>query len=103
MIYVDDIVAALPQSTASVSAALGAALLQVIEIPLSWKKRELGHSLIWNGWHLSFSRQLISLTPAKRDKALALLSQRAELKDLQAFGTLAWVTQVSAAPLGFGV
>eukprot|EP00438_Fugacium_kawagutii_P001597 Skav221839 [mRNA] locus=scaffold885:463742:465520:+ [translate_table: standard] len=101
-VYVDDFLWLLPRETAPLMASLLTALLQVLKVPISWRKLAFGRSLSYVGWKLSliggFSAQLPS---NKQEKLLQQVQRwithprRVSREDLsKLLGLLIWATQV---------
>ena len=73
---------------------------QSLNVPLSWKKCELSHSINWIGWRFNFTSGIITIPSDKMTKLRKLISQmmdhrRIPLKVLQRFVGLAmWITQI---------
>ena len=70
-IYVDDFLWLLPKKAFAPMAALLIALLQILGVPISWKKLRLGSSLAYLGWLLDLRGGFIA--HMSEDKSLRLL------------------------------
>ena len=101
-IYVDDFLWLLPKQAFAPMVALLIALLQVLGVPISWKKLRLGSSLAYLGRLLDLNGGFIARM--SEDKSVKLLRainwwllhlrkvQRAEIR--QFLGLLVWATQI---------
>ena len=70
-----------------------ALLCRSLNIPISWRKCELSHTVHWIGWTFHVAAGFIALPEPKIDKLLA--SQRVKRPDLEkAIGLAMWVTQL---------
>ena len=77
-------------------------LFQKVRLPISWRKCELSHSVVWIGWKFNFLSGLVSVSilHEKQQKLLALIDQlrshqRVPLRSLQKFlGLAMWITQL---------
>ena len=77
-------------------------LFQKVRLPISWRKCELSHSVVWIGWKFNFLSGLVSVSilHEKQQKLLALMDQlrshqRVPLRSLQKFlGLAMWITQL---------
>ena len=73
---------------------------RAINLPISWKKCELSHTITWIGWKFNFHSGLVSVHPDKQKKLLDLISSllkhnRVPLKIIQKMVGLAmWLTQL---------
>ena len=101
-IYVDDFLWMFPKKSWVHLTAVLISLLQVLGVPLSWSKLQIGDSVIYLGWnlqlHASFSA---SMRTDRQQKILCWISwfllypRRASRIELQPFlGLLVWATQV---------
>ena len=101
-IYVDDFLWMFPKKSWVHLTAVLISLLQVLGVPLSWNKLQIGDSVIYLGWnlqlHASFSA---SMRTDRQQKILCWISwfllhpRRASRIELQQFlGLLVWATQV---------
>ena len=68
--------------------------LQVMGVPLSWKKLQISFQVDWIGWHFCFSSGVVSLSEEKRDRLLGMVQSllrapRTTRKDLERFIGLA--------------
>ena len=75
LIYVDDLLSILEKSSAPLLAALLVVLLQVLNVPMSWRKAKLSASVVWIGWQMDFRTFTVRLEPAKLQRLLSLLRQ----------------------------
>ena len=100
LLYVDDFIFSQSDKVLPISACLILLLFQAIKLPISWRKCELSHSVIWIGWKFNFLSGLVSIPPEKQKKLLVLIDQlrshqRVPLKSLQKFlGLAMWITQL---------
>ena len=100
LLYVDDFIFSQSNKVLPISACLILLLFQAIKLPISWRKCELLHSVIWIGWKFNFLSGLVSIPQKKQKKLLVLIDQlrshqRVPLKSLQKFlGLAMWITQL---------
>lgn len=100
LLYVDDFIFSQSDKVLPISACLILLLFQSICLPISWRKCELSHSVVWIGWKFNFLAGLVSIPKDKQQKLLVLIDQlknhqRVPLKSLQKFlGLAMWVTQL---------
>ena len=100
LLYVDDFIFSQSDKVLPISACLILLLFQAIRLPISWRKCELSHSVVWIGWKFNFLSGLVSIPQEKQKKLLALIDQlrshqRVPLKSLQKFlGLAMWITQL---------
>ena len=80
------------------SAAVTAILCLLTGLPISWKKCEVGATIIWIGWSFNIRSGYITLPDIKRSKLLELLeklSSHCSKKTLERFlGLALWITQL---------
>ena len=99
-LYVDDFIFSQSSKVLPVTACLLFLFFQALNVPLSWKKCELSHSINWIGWRFNFTSGIVTIPPEKMTKLRKLISQmvdhrRIPLKILQRFVGLAmWITQL---------
>ena len=99
-LYVDDFIFSQSAKILPVTACLLFLFFQSLNVPLSWKKCELSHSINWIGWRVNFTSGIITIPSDKMTKLRKLISQmidhrRIPLKVLQRFVGLAmWITQI---------
>ena len=101
-IYVDDFLWLLPRETAPLMASLLTALLQILNVPISWRKLAFGRSLSYIGWKLSLIGGFSAQLPInKQERILAQVQhwiihpRRVSRDDLsRLLGLLVWATQV---------
>ena len=99
-LYVDDFIFSQSAKILPVTACLLFLFFQSLNVPLSWKKCELSHSINWIGWRFNFTFGIITIPSDKMTKLRKLISQmtdhkRIPLKVLQRFVGLAmWITQI---------
>ena len=99
-LYVDDLLMFQETSIISLSAATIAVLCMLVNLPISWKKCELGPTIMWIGWEFHLRAGFIILPMEKRDKLLSLLdklqsSAHCSKKTLERFlGLALWATQL---------
>ena len=111
LIYVDDILALLEKSSAPLMASLLVVLLQVLRVPMSWRKAKLSTRVSWIGWQFDFRTYTVRLDPAKLQRLLLLPHQCRDLQKLslsaleKLTGKLLWLSNLfrpfrpSLAPL----
>lgn len=75
LLYVDDFIFIQNCKVISVTSAMLVIICQLCHIPISWRKCELGDSIQWIGWRISFVVGCLTLPLEKLDKLTALLSQ----------------------------
>ena len=75
MLYVDDFLAIQDASTIDVTAVLMLAFCVCFNIPLSWRKLEVGPTVVWIGWSLSFRAGCFSIPQSKRDKLRSYIAK----------------------------
>ena len=90
LLYVDDFIFSQSDKVLPISACLILLMFQAIKLPISWRKCELSHSVIWIGWKFNFLSGLVSIPHEKQKKLLVLIDQlrshqRVPLKNLQNF------------------
>ena len=99
-IYVDDMLFFQEAQIIGLSAAVIALLCILTGLPISWKKCELGATIIWIGWSFNFRSGYVTLPENKRRKLLELLdklltSTHCSKKTLERFlGLALWITQL---------
>ena len=74
LLYVDDFIFVQDAKVLSISAALLVLFFRVINLPISWKKCELSHTITWIGWKFNFYSGLVAVHPDKQKKILDLIS-----------------------------
>jgi hypothetical protein len=57
------------------SASTIAILCMLLQLPISWKKCELGPTIVWIGWEFHIQSGFIMLLPLKREKLLELINK----------------------------
>lgn len=62
-------------SIVGLSAAVIAVLCMLIQLPISWKKCEIGPTIVWIGWEFHITAGFMILPAVKRDNLLALLEK----------------------------
>ena len=72
-LYVDDGLVVLPRETAPLLAGAVVLFLSALGIPLSWRKLDLGPTLVWLGWQFDFAGSWASLPSSKLAKFLGVL------------------------------
>ena len=108
-VYVDDFLFLLPRGAFAMLVVLVLAILQILAVPLSWRKLALGSEFTYLGWQLSLhSGFWASLPESKQAKVLRELAwwrlhpRRVPQKKLsQLLGFLLWATQVRLALRAF--
>ena len=99
-LYVGDLLMFQESSIIGLSAAVIAILCMLIRLPISWKKCEMGATIIWIGWEFHIQAGFILLPKQKKDKLPELIhkllsSSHCSKKSLEKFLGLAfWVTQL---------
>ena len=99
-LYVDDLLMFQETTIIGLSASVIAILCLLLRLPISWKKCELGPTIVWIGWEFHLSAGFIILPMAKRDKLLELISKltgssHCSKKSLERFlGLALWATQL---------
>ena len=101
-VYVDDFLWLLPRETAPLMASLLTALLQILNVLISWRKLAFGRSLSYTGWKLSLIGGFSAQLPInKQERILAQVQhwiihpRRVSRDDLsRLLGLLVWATQV---------
>eukprot|EP00435_Cladocopium_sp_Y103_P028255 s223_g7.t1 len=82
------------------SAAVIAIICLLTGLPISWKKCEIGATIVWIGWSFNLRAGFVAIPTAKREKLLTLLqklhsSTHCSKKSLERFlGLALWVTQL---------
>eukprot|EP00435_Cladocopium_sp_Y103_P046824 s1882_g13.t1 len=100
MLYVDDFIFFMDAAMMPGIATLISIFCQITQIPISWKKSELGARIQWIGWLINFRAGTISIPPQKIDKLLTYLhemlrSSKSNRKALEKLiGLLMWITQI---------
>jgi hypothetical protein len=99
-LYVDDLLFFQETQVIGLSAAVIAILCILTGLPISWKKCELGSTIVWIGWSFHLRAGYISIPEHKRAKLLELLrklklSTHCSKKSLERFlGLALWITQL---------
>ena len=99
-LYVDDLLMFQETQIIGLSAAVIAILCLLTRLPISWKKCEIGHTIVWIGWEFHISAGFIVLPMIKRNKLLDLIhkllvSSHCSKKSLERFlGLALWATQL---------
>ena len=99
-LYVDDLLMFQESAIIGLSAAVIAVICMLTRLPISWKKCEIGHTLVWIGWEFHIMAGFVVLPDEKRNKLLNLLdklkaSQHCSKKTLERFlGLALWATQL---------
>ena len=97
-LFVDDFLLTQDAQLLPISATILILLCQMFNIPCSWKKCVLHHSLTWIGWAFNFCAGLVSLHPDKSAKMLQLIldlqkHRKVSKKTLERFiGLAMWCT-----------
>ena len=110
VVYVDDFLFLLPRAAHLPMVALLIALAQILGVPLSWTKMQLGLSVTYLGWQLSLKKGdfFASLSEYKKQRLLCAINWfvlhprrvlRKELEEL--IGLLVWTTQLKRSMRGF--
>eukprot|EP00435_Cladocopium_sp_Y103_P020961 s1968_g5.t1 len=99
-LYVDDLLWLQETKILGLSASVIAILCLLVGLPISWKKCELGATIVWIGWSFNLSAGYVTLPDTKRVKLLELIrkllsSSTCSKKTLERFlGLALWVTQL---------
>eukprot|EP00435_Cladocopium_sp_Y103_P057137 s317_g19.t1 len=99
-LYVDDLLWLQETSVIGLSATVIAILCLLTGLPISWKKCEIGATIVWIGWSFNLRAGFVAIPSAKREKLLTLLqklrsSTHCSKKSLERFlGLALWVTQL---------
>ena len=101
-VYIDDFLLLLPRDSAIQLGSLVIAFLQVLNVPLSWKKLQLGQQLEYLGWSLHFDTGFCAtITETKLQRLFKHINwwllhpRRVCREELQQFlGLAIWATQV---------
>lgn len=100
LLYVDDMLMFQDIQVLPVSASAIAILCLLLRLPISWKKCEFGHTIVWIGWQIHIYCGFICIPLEKRRKLLALIqkltsSNHGSKKALEQFlGLALWITQL---------
>ena len=100
-LYVDDLLAALWRPYAAEGITLMVIFLQVINVPISWKKAQCEACITWCGWEINFNHDTINLAQSKITKLLQLFQTlldepRACRKLLErTIGLMVWAPSIS--------
>ena len=102
-IYVDDFLWLLPRKAFAPMVCVLVGLLQVLGVPLSWRKLRLGTSLAYLGWLLGLRGGFVArMSEDKKSKILKAIAwwllhpRRVRRSDLREFlGLLVWATQIN--------
>ena len=99
-LYVDDLLMFQETTIIGLSASVIAIMCMLLRLPISWKKCELGPTIMWIGWEFHLSAGFIVLPTPKKHKLLDLIeklltSSHCSKKTLEKFlGLALWVTQL---------
>ena len=99
-LYVDDMLLFQETQIIGLSAAVIAVLFLLTGLPISWKKCEMGATIVWIGWSFNLRAGFVTLPEPKRRKLLDLLdkllaSSHCSKKSLEKFlGLALWITQL---------
>ena len=99
-IYVDDMLWIQESQIIGLSAAVIAILCILTGLPISWKKCEVGATIVWIGWSFNIRSGYVTLPDVKRRKLVELLekllaSSHCSKKTLERFlGLALWITQL---------
>ena len=95
LLFVDDFIFSQAFSLLPLTGAMICLFLQVVGIPVSWKKLQISCRVDWIGWRLCFSSGTVSLRDEKRLRLLETVRSllkangRVSAKDLESFLGLA--------------
>ena len=101
-LYVDDFLFCQRWDVLPLTSTFIIILLQLLAIPISWKKCVLAKEISWIGWRFNFAIGVVTLDPNKCSKLLDLISalqhqSKLHKKDLERFiGLAMWITQLFA-------
>ncbi len=73
LLYVDDFSFSQSDKVLPISACLILLLFQAIKLPISWRKCELSHAVVWIGRKFNFLSGLVSISPEKQQNFWQLL------------------------------
>ena len=99
-LFVDDLLMMQDATVLPVTAAMLCIFCQITQVPISWKKCELGPRISWIGWHFDLKVGLIYISKSKREKLLSLTrkllhSDKCTRKSIEQFlGLSMWITQL---------
>ena len=99
-LYVDDMLLFQETQIIGLSAAVIAVLFLLTGLPISWKKCEMGATIVWIGWSFNLRAGFVTSPEPKRRKLLDLLdkllaSSHCSKKSLEKFlGLALWITQL---------
>ena len=91
LLFVDDFIFSQAFNLMPLTGAMVCLFLQVIGIPVSWKKLQISCRVDWIGWRLCFSSGTVSLREEKRLRLLECVRSllrangRVSVKDLESF------------------
>ena len=74
LLYVDDFVFVQDAKVLPLSAAFLVLFFRAINLPISWKKCEISHTITWIGWKFNFYSGLVSIHPDKQKKLMELIN-----------------------------
>ena len=74
LLYVDDFVFVQEAKVLPLSAAFLVLFFRAINLPISWKKCEISHTITWIGWKFNFYSGLVSIHPDKQKKLMELIT-----------------------------
>ena len=99
-LYVDDFLMYQNSQMMPVSACMICIFVQLVNLPVSWRKCELESSMVWIGWKFNFRCGYVELPHSKIQKIQSLLqklrrSDRTSRTYIEQFlGLLMWITQL---------
>ena len=99
-LFVDDYLLVQRLDVLPITAALISLVVQSFQLPISWRKADLGREVLWIGWIFNFSQGTVRLQSSKRDKLLKLIQELLERpktsrKAIERFlGLALWITQL---------
>ena len=102
-LFVDDFLLSQEHDVLPLYATMVCIACQMFQIPISWKKCVLHHTIVWIGWQFDFKSGLIQLEKAKITKLQGMIerlttSSRVSKKDLEKFvGLCMWCTSIFPA------
>ena len=98
--FVDDLLATQEATLMPLSGAAILAFAGAFNIPISWSKLQLSHSVVWIGWQINYRSGTFGIPPEKVQRLLeavrkVLGSGKIQRKDLEKVtGLLQWVTNM---------
>ena len=100
LLYVDDFLFYMAAQSMPLAATLCCIFCQLTQIPISWRKSELGSQISWIGWNFNFRAGTEQIPESKIQKLKQYIQQllqssRCTRKQLKkTIGLLMWITQL---------